>query len=290
MCTLPLAAQELNATVRINTQRVTNTDLEVFETLERAIVEFLNDQKWTTDVFESEERIDCNFILTVQEEMGPTTFKVDLAVQSSRPIYDSDQVTPMLNFVDQNLVFEYAQFQPLIFSQNVFNNNLTSTLAFYAYIILALDYDSFAPLGGDDFLQTAQDIVNSVPSNLQGTYTGWTAPSAPQTQGRYWILENLLSPRVRALRMGWYQYHRLGMDLMTANLPDARNAIAEVITTLGQVDQSYPNSMIVQLFLNAKRQEVIEIFKGGTLPEQTSIIQTMSRVDPSNTAQYREIR
>ncbi|MCB0637858.1 MAG: DUF4835 family protein [Lewinella sp.] len=285
-----LRAQELNASVRINTQVVTQTDLGVFETLERSINEFLNDQKWTNDIFEPEERIDCNFILTIQEEVGPTTFKVDLAVQSSRPIYDSDQSTPLLNFVDQDVVVEYEQYQPLNFSQNAFNNNLTSTLAFYVYIILGMDYDSFSPLGGEEFFQIAQDIVNSIPSNAQGAYKGWNALSASQTQGRYWILENMLSPRVRALRMGWYQYHRLGMDQMTTDLNGARAAIAEVIQTLGQVDQSYPNSMIVQLFLNAKRQEIIEIFKRGTITEQSNFIQTMSRVDPSNTAQYRSVR
>ena len=281
-------AQELNVSVRINTQRVQTVDPAVFETLENAIVEFLSDQKWTNDVFEPEERINCNFILTVQEEQSATSFKVDLAVQSSRPIFGSDQETPLLNYVDKDVVFEYEQFQPLQFSENVFNNNLTSILAFYVNIILGLDYDSFAPLGGDEYFQTAQEILNNVPSSAQAAYPGWR--SLDGNQNRFWMIENFLSPRIRPLRNGMYQYHRLGLDMMTQDVDGARASISEVINTLGQVNQSYPNSMAVQLFLNAKRQEVIEIFKRGTINEQSSLIQTMTRVDPANSAQYRSIR
>ncbi len=281
-------AQELNVSVRINTQRVQTVDPAVFETLENSLVEFLSDQKWTNDVFEPEERVNCNFILTVQEEQGPTTFKVDLAVQSSRPIFGSDQETPLFNYIDKDVVFEYEQFQPLQFSLNAYNNNLTSILAFYVYIIMGLDYDSFAPLGGEEHFQTAQEILNNVPSSAQAAYPGWR--SLDGNQNRFWMIENMLSPRIRPLRNGMYQYHRLGLDMMTQDTDGARAAISEVVTTLGQVNQSYPNSMAVQMFLNAKRQEVIEIFKRGTTTEQSSLIQVMTRVDPANSSQYRAIR
>jgi hypothetical protein len=283
-----LGAQELNVSVRINTQRLQTVDPGVFETLEQTIVQFLSDQQWTNDIFEAEERINCNFILTLQEELSATSFKVDLAVQSSRPIFGTDQETPLLNYVDKDVNFEYEQFQPLQFSENVFNDNLSSVLAFYVYIILGLDYDSFSPLGGDEHFQAAQEIINNIPTAAQAAYPGWR--SIDGNQNRFWILENLQSPRVRPLRNAWYQYHRLGLDIMPTDIDAGRAAISEVVQTLGQVDQSYPNSMIVQLFLNSKRQEIIEIFKRGTLTEKSGVIQTMSRVDPSNSAQYRKIQ
>lgn len=284
-------AQELNATVKVNTQQLQLVDPDVFQTLEQSIAEFLN-QKWTNDIFEPEERINCNFIFTLQKELSATNFEMTLAIQSSRPIYGTDQSTPLLNTVDAYVSFDYEQYQPLQFSENRFGNNLPSVLAFYVNIMLGMDYDSFSPSGGEPYYQKAQEIVNNVPSGLYGTYLGWSSTDASNSRGsrnRFWIIENLLSPRMKPLRLGMYQYHRLGLDRMVENVPEARAAIAEVINTLGQVDQSYPNAILTQLFLNAKRDEVIGIFKRGTNTERTSVRQVMTRVDPANGAEYRSL-
>lgn len=284
-------AQELNVTVKVNYQQVQLVDPSVFATLEQAITEFLN-QKWTSDIYEIEERIDCNFILTLQKELSATSFEMNLAVQSSRPIFGTDQSTPLLNTIDGYVTFDYQQFQPLQFSENRFDNNLTSVLAFYVNIILGMDYDSFSPSGGEPFFQKAQEIVNNVPSGLYGTYLGWSSTDASNSRGsrnRYWIMENFLSPRMKPFRLGMYQYHRLGLDMMTQDVNQARASIAEVISTIGQVDQSYPNAILTQLFLNAKRLEVIELFKRGTNTERTTVRQVMTRVDPSNGAEYRNL-
>ncbi|WP_367392361.1 DUF4835 family protein [Lewinella sp. LCG006] len=284
-------AQELNVTVKVNYQQVQLVDPSVFATLEQAITEFLN-QKWTNDIYEIEERIDCNFILTLQKELSATSFEMNLAVQSSRPIFGTDQSTPLLNTIDGYVTFDYQQFQPLQFSENRFDNNLTSVLAFYVNIILGMDYDSFSPSGGEPFFQKAQEIVNNVPSGLYGTYLGWSSTDASNSRGsrnRYWIMENFLSPRMKPFRLGMYQYHRLGLDMMTQDVNQARASIAEVISTIGQVDQSYPNAILTQLFLNAKRLEVIELFKRGTNTERTTVRQVMTRVDPSNGAEYRNL-
>lgn len=284
-----LSAQELNATVKVNTQQIQMADPAVFTTLEQSIAEFIN-QKWTNDVFQAEERIDCNFILTLQKELSATSFEFTLAVQSSRPIYGTDQSTPLLNTIDNYVRFEYEQFQPLQFSANRFENNLTSVLAFYIYTILGMDYDSFAPQGGDEFFQMAQEVVNTVPAGLYGTYLGWSSTDGSNSRGntnRFWIIENLLSPRMKPLRLGMYQYHRLGLDMMADDVEAARANIAEVIATLGQVDQTYPNAILTQLFLNAKRQEVLELFKRGTPQEKTTVRQVMTQVDPANGNQYR---
>jgi hypothetical protein len=215
-----------------------------------------------------------------------------LAVQSSRPIYGTDQSTPLLNTVDAYVTFDYEQYQPLQFSDNRFTNNLTSVLAFYVNIIIGMDYDSFSPSGGEDYFRLAQEIVNNVPAGLYGTYLGWSSTDGSNSRGstnRFWVAENLLSPRMRPLRLGMYQYHRLGLDVMASDVPTARAAITEVVSTLGQVDQSYPNAVLTQLFLNAKRDEVLELFKRGTSTERTTVRQVMSRVDPANGADYRQL-
>ncbi|RMF01264.1 MAG: DUF4835 family protein [Bacteroidetes bacterium] len=284
-----LSAQELNATVKINTQQIQMADPAVFTTLEQSIAEFIN-QKWTTDVFQPEERIDCNFIFTLQKELSATSFEFSLNVQSSRPIHNSDQSTPLLNTIDPYVRFEYEQFQPLQFSANRFENNLTSVLAFYIYVILGMDYDTFSPLGGEDYFRKAQEVVNTVPAGLYGTYQGWSSTDGSNNRGntnRFWIIENLLSPRMKPLRLGMYQYHRLGLDMMTEDIATARANIAEVVATLGQVDQTYPNAVLTQLFLNAKRQELLELFKRGTPQEKATVRQVMTQVDPANANQYR---
>ena len=283
--------QELNVTVKVNTQQLQLVDPAVFTTLEQSITEFLT-QKWTNDVYEAEERIDCNFIFTLQKEISATSFEMTLAIQSSRPIYGTDQSTPILNTIDSYVSFDYEQYQPLQFSENRFENNLTSVLAFYVNVILGMDYDTFSPNGGDPFFQKAQEIVNAVPSGLYSTYLGWSSTDASNSRGsknRFWIVENLLSPRMKPFRLGMYQYHRLGLDMMTTDIPSSRAAIAEVVNTVGQVDQSYPNAILTQLFLNAKRTEVIEIFKRGTNTERNTVRQVMTRVDPANGAQYRSL-
>lgn len=284
-------AQELNATVKVNYQQVQLVDPSVFATLEQAVTEFIN-QKWTDDIYEIEERIDCNFILTLQKEISATSFEMNLAIQSSRPIFGTDQNTPLLNTIDAYVTFDYEQYQPLQFSENRFDNNLTSVLAFYINVILGMDYDSFSPTGGEPFFQKAQEIVNNVPAGLYGTYLGWSSTDASNSRGsrnRYWIMENFLSPRMKPLRLGMYQYHRLGLDMMTQDIVQARAAITEVISTLGQVDQSYPNAILTQLFLNAKREEVLELFKRGTNTERTTVRQVMTRVDPANGSDYRSL-
>ena len=286
-----LIGQELNVNVKVNTQQLQLVDPAVFTTLEQSITEFLT-QKWTNDIFDPEERIDCNFIFTLQKEVSATSFEMTLAIQSSRPIFGTDQSTPILNTIDNYVSFEYEQFQPLQFSENRFENNLTSVLAYYVNIILGLDYDTFSPLGGDSYFQKAQEIINNIPTGLYGTYLGWSSTDGSNSRGsknRFWILENLQSPRMKPLRLGMYQYHRLGLDMMKSDIPSARAAIAEVVNTLGQVDQSYPNAILTQLFLNAKRTEILEIFKRGTNTERNNVRQVMTRVDPANGADYRSL-
>lgn len=285
---LHLSAQELNVNVRVNTQKLQTVDPKVFETLEQTIAEFFNSQKWTTDVFEIEERINCNFLLTIQEELSPTSFKADLAVQSSRPVYGSEYDTPLFNYIDKEVTFFYEQYQPVQYSRNQYNDNLSAVLSFYAFIILGKDYDSFAPMGGEPYFQLAQDILNSVPQSAAAANPGWR--SVEGNRNRYWLIENILSPRVRPMRQAMYNYHRQGLDIMHNDVETGRAVITQALEEVARVNQSYPNSMIVQLFNNEKSNEVVEIFKLGTLDQQNEVIRLMSRLDPANASKYRAIK
>jgi len=281
-------AQELTFSVKINTLKLQTVDPKVFATLEQSVAEFLNNQKWTDDVFETKERINCNLVLTIQEELSPTSFKADLAIQASRPVYGATYETRMLNHLDKEVTFSYEQFQPLIYSKNVFNDNLSSILAFYVYIILGMDYDSFSLFGGDEHYQTAQEILNTVPQNVASSAAGWR--SVEGNRNRYWIMENILSPRVRPLRQGLYEYHRQGLDMMANDVNTGRAIILQALEEVDKVNQSYPNAMIVQMFSNAKSDEIVEIFKRGTRQEQDRVVQIMTKVDATNASKYRTIR
>jgi hypothetical protein len=286
---LSLSAQELNFNVKINAQKLQTVDVKVFQTLEQTLREFLNNRKWTSDVYEPEERINCNLVLTIQEESSPTSFKADLAIQASRPIYNSDSESPIFNHLDRDVVFEYQQFDPLIYSKTSFNGNLSSVLAFYAYIVIGLDYDSFSPLGGQEFIQLAQDAINNIPSgSTPSPYSGWT--SSESNKNRYWLAENLLSPRVKPFRLAMYQYHRNGLDIMADNANEGRAVLVSTFDDIEKVNQSYPNCMILSVFNASKATEIVEIFKIASLEEQNKVIRVMTRVDPSNASKYRRIK
>lgn len=283
-----MGAQELNCQVRINTQKLQTVDPAVFETLQQTVQEFMNNTKWTNDVYEQEERINCNILLTIQEELSPTSFRADLAIQATRPVYNSNYQTPLLNHIDREVTFSYEQYQPLRFTRNSFNDNLSQVLSFYVYIILGMDYDSFALYGGEPYFQLANEILTSIPQGAAERFSGWQSKDG--NRNRFWIIENLLSPRIRPYREAMYNYHRYALDVMAEDVAQGRAVMAQSINVLQEVFQNYPNAMILQMFVNAKSDEVLEIFKRGTAEEKTTVIRVMSRIDASNAEQYRSIR
>ena len=285
--TVELNAQELEFDVTVNTPKLQTVDPKVFQDMESQLQNFLNNTKWTNDEFGQQEKIKCNIQLTISEELSPISFAADLAIQSARPIYGSSEETALLTHVDKDVIFTYEQFQPLEFSENNFNNNLTSILGFYAYLILGLDYDSFAPLGGEEYLQRAQNVINIIPSNVASSSPGWRPNDS--NRNRYWILENLLSPRVKDLRYAIYDYHLRGLDLMPKNQDLGRANILKAMKNIEKVGRAYPNSMIVQMFFNAKGNELGDIFKEGTAAEKTEVIRICTKLDPANAIKYRKI-
>ncbi len=282
-------AQELEFDVTVNTPKLQTVDPRVFQDMESQLQSFLNNRKWTEDAFNQEERIKCNIQLTITEELGPTSFAADLAIQSARPVFNSSLETALLTHVDKGVTFRYEQFQPLEFSENNFNDNLTSILGFYVYLILGLDYDSFSPLGGEEYLQRAQNIINIIPSNVADGNPGWRPNDGNGNRNRYWILENLLSPRVKDLRYALYDYHLRGLDLMPKNQDLGRANILKAMQSIEKVGRAYPNSMIIQMFFNAKNNELVDIFNQGTRAEKTEIIRICSKLDPANAIKYRKI-
>jgi len=280
-------AQELLFDVTVNTPKIQNVDPKVFKDLETNIQEFLNNRKWTEDVYDQEERIKCQIQLTITEEVSQTSFRADLAIQSTRPIYGSSVETPLLNHVDKDVVFNYEPFQPIVFSKNLFQDNLSSLLGYYVNLILGMDYDSFSPLGGDQYFRIAQEIIQSVPQNAASAFPGWRQIDG--NRNRYWIIENLTSPRIRDYRVAMHKYHREGLDNMHLDPNAARASVMESIATIKDVNRNYPNSMIMQMFANSKRDELIEIFKNGTKIEKDEFHKIMVRIDASNANEYRRI-
>ncbi len=278
--------QELQVKVSINTPKLHTADPAVFETLKTAIEEFMNNQKWTTDVYEQKERVKMDIVMTISKELTAASFEAELSLQSIRPVFGSTYETPLFKHLDKEVVFIYQQFQPLEYSQTAFMDNLTSILAFYAYVALGIDYDSFASQGGEPYYQMAQDIVNRIPPSISSTVPGWR--SVDGTRNRYWLVESILSPRAKAFRQSIYDYHRQGLDLMHKDLASGRAVMTGAIETLADVNRNYPNAMILQVFANTKSDEIIEIYKGASTLEKERVIRTMEQVNPPRASSYRQ--
>lgn len=291
-----LAQGPIDFRININTQQITQSDPGIFKTLERDLVLFLNGTLWTEDNFKPEERIEANLFLTISEvekegpdglaALVPNQYTATVAVQSSRPVFNSGEQTPVFNYQDSKVEFSYQQFEAIQLSQQSFTGNLSNIMAFYVYLILGFDYDTFAPLGGDKFFEEAQELYNRLPSGIQGQ-EGWVDG---KNRNRYSLLKDIRQPRMLPLRRAYYTYHRLGLDLMTTDVQRARNNITLAIEDAKAASQAQLNSVYAQAFVDAKRQEIIEIYKGATAPEQTAVIQTMTRLDPSKSGDYRAIR
>ncbi|MFK8102121.1 MAG: DUF4835 family protein, partial [Saprospiraceae bacterium] len=273
--------------ITINTPKLQTADPKVFESLEEALENFLNNRKWTEDVYEQEERIKCKVQLTIRDELSATSFNADLAIQATRPVFGSSYETALLSHVDKDVTFSYEPFQPLVYAKNTYNDNLTSIMAFYVYIILAMDYDSFSAFGGEPYYQIAQDIMTNIPPNVASNNPGWR--SLDGNRNRYWIIESVLSPTARPYRQAMYDYHRLSLDKMSDDTDKARAKMAKALEALDGVRKNYPNAMILQMFANAKSSEIIEIFKKSPQTEKSRVYQIMTKLDAANAAKYREM-
>lgn len=281
-------AQELNCTVQVLAQRLQSVDVRIFKTLETNIFEFMNNRKWTSDVFQPEERIEVSMLINITDELGAGRYRATVSIQVSRPVFNSSYSTPLLNYADKDWVFEYVEFQPIQFNENTFADNLTSMLAFYAYLAIALDYDSYSLKGGTKYFQEAQNVMNAIPSNIAEEVGGWR-PFDSQ-RNRYWMVENHLNPRYEVMREVAYQYHIQGLDKMYENTPNGRQVILNSLKKMEQLSEDFPNVMILQMFFNAKREELIKMFEKASPNEKVQAQNLLLKIDATNQDKYQNLK
>lgn len=281
-----LTAQELNCNVTINTDQVQGTtEKQIFEQMKKSVFEFMNNRQWTNETFGPQEKIDCSVLIIIKEKLDLEDYRASIQVQSTRPVYKSSYPTTVFNYEDENFDFKYQQFTQLDFNLNSFQNNLTSILAYYAYVILAVDYDTFSPLGGTPYWQKAQTIVNNAQTAAE---KGWRSNDGDKN--RYWLIENTLQPRYQGIRDCMFQYCFNGLDIMWEKTDEGRANILKALDLLKPVYAAAPASFNMQLFFNAKADELVNIFKGGLPEEKTKVIETLTYVDPSHTTKFMKIQ
>ncbi|MDI1353325.1 MAG: DUF4835 family protein [bacterium] len=280
-------AQELNCQIDINYSQIQgSTNKQIFDQMKRVVFEFMNNTKWTSDQFTSSEKIECSFLIIVKEVVGTDEYSGSIQVISRRPVYNSGYYTQLVNIEDNEFQFKFQQFSQLEYNINSFQNNLTSVLQYYAYVVIAADYDSYSPLGGTPFWQKAQLIVQ----NAQGaSEPGWRL-SQKDSKNRNLLVENTLQPVFKGIRDCHYDYCRNGLDKMYESPDDARASILKSLDLLLPVYRTRPASFNMQVFFNAKRDEIINIFKGGTSEEKTKIIDLLQIIDPAGTTKYSKIQ
>ena len=284
LVSLQLNAQELNCTVQVVAPQVQISDKRIFETLRKALFEFVNNKRWTDDVFKVEERIECSMFINITEQVSADEFKGTIQIQARRPIYKTSYNSVLLNHNDQDLQFKYLENSQLEFSENSNLSNLTSVIAFYAYMIIGLDYDSYSLKGGETYLQKANAIVSN---SGNAPERGWKAFES--TKNRYWFAENMLNPRFEPIRQALYKYHRLGLDPMTADNEAGRTAIYESIELVKKVQADQPGSFLLQIFFNAKSDELVNIFSEGQPEQKNKVSAMLNEIDPSNGSKYQKI-
>jgi len=286
-------AQELQARVTVLANRVsTQVDKKVFQNLQTSLNNFLNNRKWTNDAFQPNERIQCSFLLNIDQEAGENIYKATLTVQSARPVYNSTYASPIVNFKDDNVVFRYQEFQQLEFNENRIQgtdpvaSNLTAVMAYYAYIILGFDYDAFSLRGGDAFFQKAQNIVNNAPEGRD--VSGWK-PFDSQ-RNRYWLAENLNNNRFTQIHDAIYAYYRTGMDVFYEDEDAARNGIVNALNFLNSIQADNPNSMFMQFFFQGKSNELVKVFSKAKPDVKARAKDILTKLDISNTSAYKELK
>lgn len=279
-------SQELNCQIIINTAQIQGSaNKQIFDQLQKSIFEFMNNRKWTNDIYNNQEKINCTFQIIIKQALGSDEYSASIQVQSNRPVYKSAYPTPVFNFEDDNFQFKFQQFSQLEFNENTFQNNLTSVLAYYAYVVIASDYDTFSALGGTNYWQKAQQIVNNAQTAPE---LGWL--SSQNQRNRYWLAENTLQPVFKGIRDCMYQYNRTGLDIMYEKVEEGRDNIFKALNLLQDVYKSRPASFNMQLFFNAKADELVNIFKGSEPEEKTKVMELLMNLDPSRTNKYSKIQ
>ena len=284
-------AQEFKANITVVSNQVgNNVNQNVFRTLQTALNTFINTRKWTSDNFQLGERIACNFLLNLQPTGDLNVYNASLTIQAARPVFNTSYLSPIINFKDDNIIFKYTEFQQLEFNENRVSgsdalvSNLTAIIAYYANMILAFDYASFSPRGGDPYFQKAQNIVNNAPDGRG--ISGWKAFDG--VRNRYWLVENMLNSRYTVMHDVYYNYYRLGMDKLYEDENTARLELLNVLNLLNNFNTDNPNKMINQFFFQGKSNELIKIFSKAPQQDKARASELLQRLDITNVTKYKD--
>jgi hypothetical protein len=286
-------AQEIQSRLTVVTSRIsTRVDKKIFQTLQNQLTNFINNRKWSNEIFQVNEKIQCNFLLNIDQELGNNVYKAKLTVQAARPVYNTTYDSPLINFIDDDITFRYQEFQPIEFNENRVQGNdplaanLTAVFAYYVYVILGFDYNSFSLRGGDSYFQKAWNIVNNAPESRD--ITGWK--SFESLRNRYWLSENINNSRFALIHDAIYAYYRSGMDLFYENEAEGRNGILNCLNFLNTINTENPNSMIIQFFFQGKSGELVKVFSKAEPDIRARAREILTKIDLTNASAYKDLK
>ena len=288
-------SQEIQAklTVNVDKDKIPSTvDRKIFQTLQSGLTNFINNRKWTSDAFQTTEKIQVSFFLNIRDVGSSNVYKASLTVQAARPAYNSTYQCPLVNFIDDNVVFKYVEFQPIEFNENrvqgndALVSNLTAVFAYWVNIILGFDYDSFSLRGGDPYFTKAQNIVNNAPES--GEITGWK--NYESQRNRYWLTENLNNNRFALFHDAMYAYYRTGMDLLYEKEDEGRNGVLNCLNYLSTINKDNPNSMIMQVFFQGRSAELVKVFSKANKDTRDRALNHLLKLDVTNARLYNELK
>lgn len=279
-----IRAQELNCIVNINATQIPTSDRGIFDDMKASVEQFMNGRKWTNDSFKNHEKINCSLLITITKMPAIGNFTASVQIQSARPVFNSNYSSLIFNFADRDWEFEYIESLPLEYNDNSFTSNLTSMLAFYAYIILGFDYDTFSELGGTPHFQKALNVLNNAQQSLR---PGWQQLGS--NRNRYWLIENIINPQMQELRKAMYTYHRLGLDTFDKDPDNSRRIILGGLKEIQKIREINPNAVLIVGFLDAKSKEVANIFSDGNIQIRREAYDVITTIDPTNNSLYGKI-
>ena len=282
---ISVQSQELNCVVKVNSQSLTNSNQSVFKTLESALTDFINKTKWTNKKFKQNEKIDCSVFINVTS-YGSDQFVATLQVGSSRPTFNSSYISPVLNYNDKDFSFRYVEYENLNFNPNSFDSNLISALAYYVYVIIGLDADTFDYNSGKEFYEKAQEIVNVA---QQSSYKGWSQNDGG-SQNRFFLVNDLMSGTYDPIKLVLYNYHRNGMDLMSDDVTKGKEGVKRALMDLEKIHAVRPNAFLTRLFFDAKSDEITSVFSGGPQINNADLVDNLNRISPLNASKWAGIK
>lgn len=277
-------SQELNCQVKVNFQQITNVSTQIFKTLETSLNEFMNKTKWTDTDYQNHEKINCSMLFIITS-FDNNNFSGTLQVQSSRPIFNSIYSSPVFNFNDKDISFRYVEFENLFFNPNGFDSNLVSLMAFYSYMILGIDADTFQNQGGTSYYELAQNVLNNAQS---GGFRGWSQSDG--NQNRFFLVTDLLTSTFSPFREALYEYHTLALDTMATDIKASKEKIKSAIATLSKIHRVRPNAFLTRVFFDAKADELVSIYSGGPQVSITDLIENLNTISPLNASKWGAIK